>query len=84
MAAADKARYKEKAIDYTKAALSKYALRVFNAFAKEKVSALVEKTVNRAKKYFIKVIESHPGTELASHAAEWLEKIRKKTYKGIL
>ena len=38
----------------------------------------------RAKKYFIKVIESNPGTELASHAAEWLEKIRKKTHKGIL
>lgn len=44
-----KDRYKQKAIDYTKSGLSKYALRVFNAFAKEKVITLVEKAVNRSK-----------------------------------
>jgi len=46
---ADKEKYRDKAIGYTKKGLSRYGLKVFNAFAKEKVVALVEKTVSKAK-----------------------------------
>lgn len=46
---ADKAKYKQKALDYTKKGLSKYGLKVFNSFAKEKITTMLEKTIIRAK-----------------------------------